>query len=582
MTSPVLQFGTQIAADVRSTSGNSKPGARNLKTISDLLDMLAENPPSALPMLRTTCSLLGVYLDKPVDQVLIDSVNETRNGFRSFLESRQYAQNSIRTYVNHVRILLKNAKELGWEPTQEIPEEWRGVLALAAEKKCLEVVKYLAGIRQSPRDVTIEDVESWGQMRIKQGFSSQLATRKKSSFWLLLRDCGCTDQTPTCILREKNYGVPLDEFPPTLQREVRELLKWKQAQYSLDRPKDGRHRKVTSTKLQHVFSAVFGFATKVQDESGITSLQQLIKKPIIGGFAAWSINERRVKGQTLQNNLRLLSAALQQHPSYASLDLSWFKPLVDGLPAERESELKKRKAEKYLPYEIVESIPAKIRSERPAAEKRGQIRVARLAMDELLMKWLVTLPWRQRNIRECRISGPEPNLFKAKIPLFSDIDKPKWVIQEEQKNPASEFWQFRFSIDETKTGIEVCALLPRQLVGLLEEYLKHFRTYLLKGSDPGTLFLNRAGKPMSRSQMTESVSDMTLRYGGRRVSPHLFRDVVAYTWLKEHPKDFLTLSKMLWHSNINTTIKTYGSRFNESSGVSAMESWLDEREAKST
>ena len=72
-----------------------------------------------------------------------------------------------------------------------------------------------------------------------------------------------------------------------------------------------------------------------------------------------------------------------------------------------------------------------------------------------------------------------------------------------------------------------------------------------------------------------------LKAKGTVLSPHLFRDVVAYTWLKEHPKDFLTLSKMLWHSNINTTIKTYGSRFNESSGVSAMESWLDEREAKS-
>jgi len=65
------------------------------------------------------------------------------------------------------------------------------------------------------------------------------------------------------------------------------------------------------------------------------------------------------------------------------------------------------------------------------------------------------------------------------------------------------------------------------------------------------------------------------------VTPHLFRDIVAYTWLKAHSEDFLTLSKMLWHSNIKTTIDTYGGRFNESSGVCAMESWLDERETKS-
>ena len=54
------------------------------------------------------------------------------------------------------------------------------------------------------------------------------------------------------------------------------------------------------------------------------------------------------------------------------------------------------------------------------------------------------------------------------------------------------------------------------------------------------------------------------------------------TWLEQHPADYLTLSKMLWHSNINTTIQIYGSRFNESSGVRAMEAWLDERSRESS
>jgi integrase/recombinase XerD len=119
------------------------------------------------------------------------------------------------------------------------------------------------------------------------------------------------------------------------------------------------------------------------------------------------------------------------------------------------------------------------------------------------------------------------------------------------------------------------------LIGLLEEYLNDFRPQLLRNDDPGTLFVNCAGKQMTRNQLTQMVSELTLRHAGRRVTPHPFRDIVAYTWLKEHPKDYLTLSKQLWHSNINTTIQIYGSRFNESNGVSAMESWLEEREANS-
>jgi hypothetical protein len=45
--------------------------------------------------------------------------------------------------------------------------------------------------------------------------------------------------------------------------------------------------------------------------------------------------------------------------------------------------------------------------------------------------------------------------------------------------------------------------------------------------------------------------------------PHLSRDIVAFAWLKAHPIDYLTLSKMLWNSNPKQTIETYGSRFNE-------------------
>src|SRR5260370_34800206 len=94
------------------------------------------------------------------------------------------------------------------------------------------------------------------------------------------------------------------------------------------------------------------------------------------------------------------------------------------------------------------------------------------------------------------------------------------------------------------------------------------------------LFVGPKGRGMDATKVCQIVNKLTLRHAGRRVRPHPFRDILAYTWLKEHPKDYLTLSKMLWHSNINTTLRIYGARFNESNGVSAMESWLDEREAK--
>ena len=86
---------------------------------------------------------------------------------------------------------------------------------------------------------------------------------------------------------------------------------------------------------------------------------------------------------------------------------------------------------------------------------------------------------------------------------------------------------------------------------------------------------------MRSDQVGKVIGHWTTTCASNRTTPHMIRDSVAYKWLKEHPKDYLTLSKILWHKSPQMVIQTYGARFNESSGMCAMEAWLDEREAKS-
>ena len=581
MTTSVIPFGSQIAFEVRDLSANSTPEVTDLKTVGDLLNRLATNPPRAYRMIKTTCSLLVTYLGLPTDKMLIESVHESKDGFRPFLEGRTYAENSIRTYVNHVRILLSCAKAFGWKPDDGVPEAWRGVLALAAGKRCTTIVKYFARAKKLPRDVTVEDVDQYVQLQVQKGKSLSMARVNKGRFWHLLQECGCIGQGPSSLLRGKSYRVPFDQFPSSLKNEVLSLRKWKCEEYSIGRPQGGRHREVTSKALENAICTLLGFVVNILGEPAPTTLSELVQERIVGGFIEWGINVRKVKGRSVLQPLCLISAAMRQHPSYKLLDLRWFKTLLDGLTLERSDALKKRKAIKYVAYDVLDTIPAKIRALRPAAEKKGKVYVARLAMEELLMRMLLTLPWRQRNIRECRSGGPMPNLFKATVPTFRGINKPAWVTKEEQKSPATEFWQFKFCAEETKTGNPVEALWPKRLIEPVEEYLAEFRPYLVQGDDPGTLFLNQAGTPLTAQQMTALVSRVTQKHGGRPVSPHPFRDIVAFAWLDAHPDKYLELSKMLWHNNINTTIQIYGGRFNESSGVCAMESWLDERAAKS-
>jgi site-specific recombinase XerD len=76
------------------------------------------------------------------------------------------------------------------------------------------------------------------------------------------------------------------------------------------------------------------------------------------------------------------------------------------------------------------------------------------------------------------------------------LDKPAWVAEEEQSNPNAEFWQAKFSPKETKTGIAIHILLPRQLIKPLEEYLTEYRPQLLGGRNTNTLFVNEDGMPL--------------------------------------------------------------------------------------
>jgi integrase len=572
--------GTLLAREVRNSSETT--GLPSPKTIEDLLIRLREDPPNTLPMLCSTAARLSDYLGKCPNEMTIDEVAAARNGFRPFLIDRKYKPGAVKSYVNYVRIFLDCAAKCGWNPDESVPEAWRGVMNLAEAAKCKDFVMHFARLKASPNEVTLSDSDELLRSKIGAGYSYAHTVAKINRFWRVLRQLGRTDALPKALSREAEYGIRLDQFPDPLKDEVQTLLKWKQAAFALGRPKTGRLRPVTAKLLEGHICRLYGFAVNVRQIAGVVSLPSLIDKALVSDFVEWSINERGIKGEGVLNSLKQLYAAIRYHSTFASVDLSWFKPLMDSIPTDGDDEKRKeRKGWNYLEYQKVEAIPEKIRAERNSLPQSCTDHAAHLAMYELLIKLLLVFAWRQLNVRNCRIQGEQPNLFKAKIEPYRQMDRPEWVIHEQERNPDAQIWQVHFSKDETKKKHVVHAVVPRTLIGLLEDYLHNFRHHLLRGSDPGTLFINRTGGPMTMQQTTRLVSRLVARHGGVRVTPHLFRDIVAFEWLKAHPKDFLTLSKILWHKDVQTTIRIYGGRFDESSGVCGMENWIEEREARS-
>jgi integrase len=369
-------------------------------------------------------------------------------------------------------------------------------------------------------------------------------------------------------------------------KDILAVLKWKQAEFSRNRPKFGKIRALTANNNRLILQQLTSYVVKIAGGDP-QSLRDLIQQDNVEGFIEWMINERHIKGASVQGRLAGVLAIVKYHPMLAGQDFTWFKDLLDSIlldsiPIEDVSERKKRKAVKYVSFDELEAIPVKIRAFREAYEKKrkkNSKKVAQLAMDELIFRWFIALLMRQRNLRECRISGPAPNLFKSRIPPITEIDKPDWIVEEEAKYPSAEFWQISFQPEATKTHIPVDLFVPRQLVGPVEEYLAVYRPMLVTDDDPGTLFVTPRGKPMRSDQVGKVIGHWTTIFASNRTTPHMIRDSVAYRWLKEHPRDYLTLSKILWHKNPKTTIGKYGAKFNESSGTCAMEAWLDQRAA---
>ena len=124
-------------------------------------------------------------------------------------------------------------------------------------------------------------------------------------------------------------------------------------------------------------------------------------------------------------------------------------------------------------------------------------------------------------------------------------------------------------------GNRTHAILHRQLIGLLEEYLREHRINLLNGSDPMTLFVNRDGQAFTEHLRGIRVKRLTMRFAGAKMSPNVFRDAFAYEWLAAAPDDYLTASKLLWHTNIQTTLRVYGTQFNESSAACRLDECLE-------
>jgi integrase len=459
-----------------------------------------------------------------------------------------------------------------------IPDEWQEIMGAMTRPGPKMIVRYAVELGKAPSKFSEDDLSAWRGERVRAGRSFQDAQGDCSRFRTTIVRAGLSRKVPLIKPRDKRYGVAIKDMHQDLRSEIERIIEWKVNEFEVDRPAGARIREISARRLVNLFEQLTGYIQNIEGQEEITKIAGLVTRRNIAAFTSWASNKRHVKGQSLSTGLGMVYASLRHNPLYAGLELSWFENIIDQLPVEDQTAIANRKAKKYISYLEAEQVPARIRAKRMRLKAASARAHAIYARNELLMLWILLLPWRQPNIRELRIGGANPNLTKSPIRQYSTATQPLWIAEEFRKFSGTSFWQVRFEPAETKMKNPVQLFVPSELIPLLEQYLTVHRPVLVEGcTDPDTVFVSHSGGAMNRGQMLNLVKKLAFEHTGVPTTPHLYRDIVAYAWLQAHPEDYLTVSKLLWHKNINTTIRIYGHRFDESTGVARMDDWRASR-----
>ena len=196
---------------------------------------------------------------------------------------------------------------------------------------------------------------------------------------------------------------------------------------------------------------------------------------------------------------------------------------------------------------------------------------ASMCLKSLMIRLLVRIPFRQRNIREMLWNPKNPesgqNLYRE----------------------CTGRWHIRFSGSELKISHrrgEVNSIaheFPDDLSNLLEEWLYKWRVVNLsfqperyRGSERSSngqeyVFLNYNGRPLNRENIGTLFKRATYKFTGVAVNPHMIRTI----WATEYIKSTLNIvdAAYMLGDTVEATLRNYGRLLDEDCGRRAKE-WV--------
>jgi integrase len=114
---------------------------------------------------------------------------------------------------------------------------------------------------------------------------------------------------------------------------------------------------------------------------------------------------------------------------------------------------------------------------------------------------------------------------------------------------------------------------------MIDLYIREFQPLLGAANNPHLFPARTGGGHKSQKTLSQQLQETLFERLGFKMTPHQFRHLSAWLYLRTHAGDFVTVQKLLGHKNIKTTMNFYANLNTEMAGRRYDEIVADLRES---
>lgn len=340
--------------------------------------------------------------------------------------------------------------------------------------------------------------------------------------------------------REPRTTIPLSEMPLPFQRDVERYLDWlaKPDPFDDERPRRALKPRTLKLRRNQIGLAASALLHRGHDRERLRSLEDLVAVESVKEILRHYLTQNEPRSPAFLNNFAQTLFSIAKE--WVQVD----EPLLEGLRNVRrrlppvptgmteknrgmlrqfeESETRRRLL--LLPQQLLaETRKAGANSERAAIKAQLAVAIELLLMAPIRMSNLIAIRVGRELVRQGAHGQPYRLVFE----------------------PA-----------DTKNAEPIEFELPAELSGMIDDYLQDYRPRLTQPAN-AYLFPARSLEHKTQQTLSQQLQGKLLERLGFKMTPHQFRHLSAWLYLRRHPGDFVTVQKLLGHKNIKTTINFY-------------------------